>query len=122
MYAKKILKLSLIAIILFSNAILIYPATNDDSKNNSRDEEKSLYQMAELKKMIFQWLWEHLKDSKSAERQIEHLRSERLKIKRAVERLEFITKIRNRQKQDEIQNNNLTTEKKDIYEREASEE
>lgn len=108
MFWKRVLKLSLIAIILFSNAVIVFADPKEDSNNKNTDEEKSLYQAAELKKQIFRWQLATLRDVKFAEKQIEYLRSERLKIKKAIERLQFLDKIQQRQKGNEISSITLT--------------
>lgn len=99
MFCKKVLKLSLIAIILFSNAVIVFSDSKEDSKNKSKDEEKFLNQAAELKKQIFRWQLATLQDLKFSEKQFKYLRSERLKIKRAIERLEFMAKAQQKGKQ-----------------------
>ena len=92
MNVKRILKLNIIATILLANALISSASINGESENTNKNEKKSISKLAQLKKDNFRWQIGTLKNIESAKKQIKYLRSERQKINKAIERLEFIVK------------------------------
>ena len=92
MKVKRILKLNIIAIILLANALISSASIKGESENTNKNEKKSISKLAQLKKDNFRWHFGTLGKIESAKKQIKYLRSERQKISRAIERLEFLAK------------------------------
>lgn len=76
--------------------VFIFPVNAQSKKDNNKN---ALKVAAKVKKQVFRLLWDELKDRQLAEKQIESLHQERIQIKIALEKLEFLAKLKSKQEE-----------------------